>query len=155
MNFESYASEGNRFIKDVAYELGVDRNQALRVTRAVLHAIRDRMSPDDAIQFAQGLPMALKGIYIDQYDISRTPVIIRRGEKFLDFVRSKAGMSAPADFPTRQSVVNALQAVFRVLESIMDYGQVEQVKHILNLEIVELIEGYARRKPKILSSYPL
>jgi uncharacterized protein (DUF2267 family) len=142
MDFEQYASEGNRFIHEVAYELYSDRNKAARVLRAVLHAIRDRLPADDAIQFAQGLPMALKGIFIDQYDISKTPVVIRNPEKFLDFIYQKNGISAQRDFPDRESVVDALQAVFFVLSNHMDYGQVEHIKRMLNKELVMLIESF-------------
>jgi uncharacterized protein (DUF2267 family) len=140
MNFEAYAAEGNRFIKEVAYELGVDRNRAARITRSVLHAIRDRISPDDAIQFAQGLPMALKGIFIDQYDISITPIAIRNPNDFTDFIFSKDGKAAHSDFPTRDHVIDALKGVFNILEKNMEYGQVQQIKHMFNMEILELID---------------
>ena len=140
MNFEEYASEGNRIINEVAYQLDADRNQAARVTRAVLHAIRDRIPSDDAIQFAQGLPMALKGIFIDRYDPSKTPVTIRNKERFIDFIRSK-NPAAEIDFPDRESVIFALQAVFYVLENNMSYGQVQQIKQMLNMEIVSLIDA--------------
>jgi uncharacterized protein (DUF2267 family) len=142
MNFEEYASEGNRIIHEVAFELGTDRNRAARIMRAVLHAIRDRIPPDDAIEFAQGLPMALKGVFVDRYDISKTPVRIRSREKFLDFIYNKGGLTSPVDFPDRESLVNALQAVFTVLERNMDYGQVHQIKNMMNIDIVDLIDGY-------------
>lgn len=142
INFEVYAGEGNRFINEVAYELGVERNKAARITRAVLHALRDRLPPDDAIQFAQGLPMALKGVFVDQYDISKTPVILRGRNKFIDYVISKDRFNADYDFPDRQSVEEAIRAVFFVLENNMDYGQVDQIKHLLNKEIQHIIAGY-------------
>jgi uncharacterized protein (DUF2267 family) len=142
MNFEEYASEGNRIINKIARDLETSRNRAVRITRAVLHAIRDRLPPDDAIQFAQGLPMALKGVFIDRYDVSQTPVVIRSREGFIEYVRSKAGPSAAVDFPTSQSVMNALQSVFFVLERNMSYGQVQQIKKLLNIELVNLINGY-------------
>jgi uncharacterized protein (DUF2267 family) len=142
MNFEKYASEGNHIINKIARDLETNRNRAARITRAVLHAIRDRLPPDDAIQFAQGLPMVLKGVFIDRYDVSKTPIVIRSREDFIEFVRSKAGPSAAIDFPTSQSVINALQSVFFVLERNMSYGQVWQIKKSLNMELVNLINGY-------------
>lgn len=141
LNFEAYASQGNHFIYEVAKELGTNRDYAARITRAVLHAVRDRLPPDDAIQFAQGLPMALKGVFIDQYDISITPVLIRNRKKFIDFVRTKAGVSSRVDFPDPESVEEAMRAVFYVLERTMSYGQVHQVKNALNTELVDMING--------------
>lgn len=142
LNFEEYAAEGNRIINEVAHELETDRDHAARVTRAVLHAIRDRLRADDAVEFAQGLPIALKGIYFDKYDISKTPIVIRNREQFMDFIRSKSGRTAAVDFPTRESIFRALQAVFYILEHNMDHGQVEQIKKLLNVELADLIENY-------------
>jgi uncharacterized protein (DUF2267 family) len=135
MNFEQYAAEGVRFINEVAQELNVGYDSAARITRAVLHAVRDRIPADDAIEFAQGLPMAIKGIYIDRYDISNVPVAIRNPDEFIYFVRYKAGRSSRFDFPDHDSVEDGIAAVFRVLERNMDYGQVEQIKHMMNDEI--------------------
>ncbi|MBI3501785.1 MAG: DUF2267 domain-containing protein [Bacteroidetes bacterium] len=142
MNFEEYASEGNRFIKDVAEELNTNRNRAARITRAVLHALRDRLPADDSIQFAQGLPMMLKAIWLDQYDISKTPVILRHKEEFLDYIYDRDGLAAFADFPDAESIEESLQAVFFVLENNMSAGQMRHIKNMLNKEIVAPIEDY-------------
>lgn len=142
MNFEEYAAEGNRFIKDVAEELKTDRNRAARVTRAVLHALRDRLPADDSIQFAQGLPMALKAVWLDQYDISKTPVLLRHKEEFFDYIYDMDGLAAFTDFPDPDAIEEALQAVFFVLENHMSPGQIKQIKNILNKEIVEIIDEY-------------
>jgi uncharacterized protein (DUF2267 family) len=142
MNFESYASDGNRFIREVAERLQTDRNTAARVTRAVLHAVRDRLPAVDAVQFAQGLPMALKGVFIDQYDLSKVPLKIRHVDNFLDYIYFKNGKASITDFPSRQSVAEALQAVFYVLERNMDFGQVQQIKEMLPMEISKVIDDY-------------
>jgi uncharacterized protein (DUF2267 family) len=141
MNFEEYAAEGNRLINEVSAEMGCDRNTAARVTKAILHAVRDRLPPIDAVQFAQGLPMAIRGVYFDQYDISRTPVLIRSVPAFLEFIRDKNHQSAVIDFPYPQDVVHALQAVFRVLSRNMDWGQVNQIIHLLPKNIAHLIDS--------------
>jgi uncharacterized protein (DUF2267 family) len=141
LNLEEFASVGNRFIKDIMNELHVNRNSAARIIKAVLHAVRDRLPPDDAIQFAQGLPMVLKAVFIDQYDISQTPVVIRHGEDFLDFIYSKDPMAADIDFPDQHSIQEALNGVFTVLYDYMDPGQIDSIKYLMGDEIVELIDG--------------
>jgi uncharacterized protein (DUF2267 family) len=140
INLEAYAAEGNHFFNEVAFELGIDRDSAARITRAVFHALRDRLNPIDAVQFGQGLPIALKGIYFDQYPISKTPVRIRSKEKFLDFIYEKAGNTASYDFPDRPSIIRGLQAVFFILERTMSFGQVEQVKNMLNIDLQHLVD---------------
>lgn len=141
-HLERFGHEANRFINEVAGELGIDdAQQALRITKAVLHAVRDRIPAADAVQFAQGLITVIRGIYFEDYDISRIPVVIRNQDDFISFVRDKDRGAAFADFPTREHVIQGLKAVFRVLESSMDYGQVEQVKRLVSNEVRELIEG--------------
>ncbi len=140
MNFEKYASDGHRFINHVADELDVSLNMAARITRAVLHAVRDRISPDDAIEFAQGLPMALKGIFIDRYDPSGTPVRIRNRAEFLEFVRDKDRQNAAVDFPSQASVIDAIRGVFHVLETTVDPAQVRHIKKMFNKELQVMLE---------------
>lgn len=140
LNFERYAAEGERFINEVAAELNIPRNTAARITRAVLHALRDRMPADNAVQFAQGLPMALKGVYFDQYDISDAPVKIRSAEDFLDYVEEKNLLNADYDFGRVGSTAEAVRGVFRVLEDYMDPNQTEDVKHVVGRDIRQLLE---------------
>lgn len=144
LHFEEFAAIGNEFINDVAEELGCNRNTAARITRCVLHAVRDRLPADDAIQFAQGLPMALKAVFIDQYNISRVPIVIRSADEFLNFIYDKDGLSAPADFPDAASTEEALCGVFRVLEDYVDIGQIEQVKELMGHSIREMIDSGMR-----------
>jgi uncharacterized protein (DUF2267 family) len=140
INFDAYAAEGNRIVNELAFQLDIERNSAARILRSVLHAMRDRLPPVDAIQFAQGLPMALKGIFLDQYDISRAPVQIRSAHKFLDYVYEKNIQAAQVDFPDPESLVEAGQGVMTVLERNMNYGQIEQVKRLMGDEIRYLLE---------------
>jgi len=138
LNFDKYAAEGNHFINQVAMEMNCDRNMAARSTRAVLHAVRDRIPPVDAVEFGQGLPMALKGVYFDQYDLAHAPVVLRHPSEFLDYLRYKNRSAERYDYPDDRSVEEAIASVFRVLERTMDYGQVEQIKHMMNDEIAYL-----------------
>jgi len=139
LNFEKYAEHGNRFVNEVMEELRCGRSKAARVTRAVLHAIRDRIPPDDAIEFAQGLPMALKGVFIDQYDISAVPLTIRKREDFVDYVHQLYGPSILRDFPHRSELEEGIRAVFFVLSQNMDYGQTEQIRNLLPEDIRPLL----------------
>jgi uncharacterized protein (DUF2267 family) len=141
-HLEKYAEDGNRFIHEVAEELCIDdHHQALRITKAVLHAIRDRLPVAEAVEFSQGLPLMLKAIYFDQYDLSQAEMKIRTKARFLEFVRDKDGLSAPADFRNPQDVVICVQSVCAVLERWMDRGQMEQLKELFPLEIRSVLDG--------------
>jgi hypothetical protein len=58
LNFEQYQGEANELLYEVMDFLGIqDRDQAGRVFRAVLHALRDRMKPSQA----ENLPLKSLG----------------------------------------------------------------------------------------------
>jgi uncharacterized protein (DUF2267 family) len=46
-------------------QLGEDRGDAYRVLRAVLHTLRDRLTVDEAAQFAAQLPELVRGVFYD------------------------------------------------------------------------------------------
>jgi uncharacterized protein (DUF2267 family) len=65
----------NAWLADVAGEFGTeDRRFAYRVTRAWLHALRDRLPVSVAAHFAAQLPELLRGVFYDGWNPSRVPV---------------------------------------------------------------------------------
>ena len=44
LDFDKYATKGNEFIRLVSLELEVPRDMAGRITRSVLHALRNRFN---------------------------------------------------------------------------------------------------------------
>jgi uncharacterized protein (DUF2267 family) len=65
----------NAWLADVAGEFGTeDRRFAYRVTRAWLHALRDRLPVSVAAHFAAQLPGLLRGVFYDGWNPGRVPV---------------------------------------------------------------------------------
>src|SRR6185436_8264294 len=76
----------NVWLNSVAAELDTDdRKFALRVLRAWLHTVRDRLSVNSAAKFAAQLPELLRGIYYDGWEPSRVPVKYTRDEYLARF----------------------------------------------------------------------
>lgn len=141
INFENYLHDSNALTAEVARELKIDnKDKARRVTRAVLHAVRDRLPLNEAIHFGQQLPMIWKGIYFDQMDAGKLPLKIRDRENFIQYIISKDHGAETEDFKDQSDVRNALHAVFSALERMMDPGILQHVKGALNKEIVDMIE---------------
>jgi len=139
LEFEKYAHEGNHFVNEVAETLGCERAKAARLTQVVLHALRDRMPVHEAIHAAQGLPMALKAIFVDQYDPGRAPVVIRSKTEFLDFIWNK--LTNPDEFKSRDEIAEGFRAVFLVLQKHLDEGQVNRILNSTHSEIRDLLRG--------------
>lgn len=141
LEFEKYADEGNHFVNEVTGLLEWERPKAARITQAVLHALRDRVHVNEAIHFAQGLPMALKGVFIDQYEPGRVPVVIRDKDDFLDFIWNK--LSNKEEIKERDEIAQGFRAVYIALGMRLDRGQLSRLENSLPHEILEIIRGQA------------
>jgi len=124
----------NAWLGDVAGELdGADRQYAYRVLRATLHALRDRLTVDEAAQLAAQLPDLLRGIYYEGWDPSRTPVHERTREQFLDHVAREGALAGH----TEASI--AVGAAMAVLGRHVSAGELDDVRATLPRDIRELL----------------
>jgi uncharacterized protein (DUF2267 family) len=124
------------WLKELERELGVeDRRYAYRALRAVLHALRDRLTVDVAAKLAAQLPTLIRGVYYEDWDPSRTPLPIRDVEQFLDHVVQEGGMSGE----TEASL--AVTAVSRVLREHLSAGEIDDVLAVLPDRLRVLVQA--------------
>jgi uncharacterized protein (DUF2267 family) len=84
--------------------------QAYSAMRAVLHALRDRLTPDQAAHLAAQVPMLVRGIYYEGWRPSATPTKERTRKAFLARVEEELrGTDVDAEL--------ACRAVFDLLAS--------------------------------------
>ncbi|TCT06795.1 DUF2267 domain-containing protein [Aquabacter spiritensis] len=71
-----HASEDfERFLADARDTSGLaTRNQTYTMVEGVLHTFRRRLTPAEAIDFAQVLPPVLRAIFVADWDITSAPV---------------------------------------------------------------------------------
>lgn len=137
-HFDNYAQAGNAFLKKVAGELGSpDLNHAFRVVQAVFYALRDRITPEESMHLISELPMALKAVYVNNWEIPDKPEKYETKAEFLGEVH-RSIITADVDFGT--SAEDEVQAVFRVLKNYISEGEINHVKGQLPREIAELID---------------
>lgn len=73
--FDKHVKEINEFVKDLSIELGHpdDQTQTIRLLRAVLHTVRDRITISESFDLLAQLPMMLKALYVEQWKYSEKP----------------------------------------------------------------------------------
>lgn len=114
------------WLNELAAELGTENNRyAYRVLRAVLHAVRDRLTVDEAAQLAAQLPELIRGIYYEGWDPSRTPARYHASKPFLDRIASEALLAGDSE------ASYAAEAVMDVLRHHISAGEFEQVLGML------------------------
>lgn len=138
--FDRHLEEANRFIKSLAEELGRpgDFDHAARVTRAVFRTLRQRIVPEESMHLISQLPLILKGMYVDGWDISRPLSNARNMYEFMEEVRANTDRAADYDFGD-ENAVEKIRAVFTVLRQYVSEGEMNHVKHELPQEIAEEI----------------
>lgn len=138
-HFDKYAAKGNEFLQLVAKDLEIPREMAERITRAVLHALRNRLSHEESFQLLAQLPMALKGIYVDGWKYSRPFRRINNLGDFLDEVRKEDGKLAGYDFGNNTKAAKAVAAVFKALHYFVSDGEMNDIAGMLPQELSEFI----------------
>jgi uncharacterized protein (DUF2267 family) len=119
-----------------AEELGTqDREDAWRLLRGYLHALRDRLTVDEGAQLAAQFPHLVRGVFYEGFDPGHQPQKIRDRDAFLQLVAERAHLS---DSEEAGRLATAGTAVLRHHVS---EGEVDDVLAQLPTEIRETLEG--------------
>lgn len=108
------------FYRHVMGEAGVDRARAERATTAVLHALRDRLTREEAEQAAAQLPRPLQALWHEGETPHRRPVKMHR-RAFYDRVRAEAALASLAE------ARDVTHAVFGALKVQLSPGEAEDI----------------------------
>ena len=87
--FSTTLDKTNHVLKTIEQSYGWPkerREQSYNALRAVLHAMRDRLTVEEATDFAAQLPMLIRGIFYEGWNPSKVPVKMDR-EEFLARVK--------------------------------------------------------------------
>jgi len=130
-SFDTSLETTRQWLREVQEEMNLDdEQQAFQIIRAVLHTLRDRLTVEEAAQFAAQLPMLLQGVYYHEWTPRGKPIKMRHRQEFLDRVADRLMREHDPE--------EACRAVFTVLERLMSGGEVEDVKSILPESIRDL-----------------
>lgn len=128
-NFAKYAHDGEQFVKEVAAAAGdpAGVDKAGRLLRAVLHALRNRLTPAESLQLISQFPMLIKAIYVDGWRISDEAKRLRTLGDFIEAVREEGGRATVNDFVSDREVEHAIQAVFKVVKNHVSAGEIRDI----------------------------
>jgi uncharacterized protein (DUF2267 family) len=131
--FDTTVQETNLWLKAIMEGLHTDdRHLAYVALRATLHALRDRLGPENAVHLAAQLPMLVRGLYYEGWRLAASQTKERTQADFLDHVRRELPRGSGIDPNV------AARAVFGVMWEKLDLGEVGKVIDLLPAELKEL-----------------
>jgi uncharacterized protein (DUF2267 family) len=116
-----------------------DRHHAYSALRAVLHALRDRLTPETAVHLGAQLPMLVRGVYYEGWHMAGKPTKDRSTQEFADHVLAQL----PPQF--RIDPMTVIKGVFELLWEKLDPGESAKIIDHLPLPLRALWPQIARR----------
>jgi uncharacterized protein (DUF2267 family) len=97
-----------------------------------LHALRDRLTIEEAVHLGAQLTILIRGIYYDGWKFTGKPLKERHKSKFLDHIAAVFRDDETVD-PER-----VMRAVLKIIARNISPGETESVKHLLPKTLQEL-----------------
>jgi uncharacterized protein (DUF2267 family) len=133
--FDTTLEKTNAVLKRIEESFGWPkerRNLSYAALRSVLHALRDRLTVEEAAQLSAQLPMLIRGIYFEGWDPSRVPMKLHRDE-FFALVRAEFPYELPAD------IEQLVDVVIEALRRHITEGEWEDVKSLLPRDLAAVL----------------
>lgn len=133
--FNRTVDKTNRVLREIEEAHGWSaehRNRSYAALRAVLHALRDRLSVEESAHLAAQLPLLIRGLYYDGWRPGAVPVKLNR-EKFLDRV------SSGVDFEVQESTEDLVKTVLQALRRHISDGEWEDVKSSMPKDLASVL----------------
>lgn len=127
--FDKTLQTTNLWLNEIGQEIGPDRQRCYHALRAVLFALRDRLTVEEASDLSAQLPMLVRGIFYEGFRPTTMPQKIRTQDEFLAKINQHLQNIRPL------GADEAARAVFRVLDKHIPRGEMEQVKNMLPPDI--------------------
>lgn len=130
--FERSRQKAAPWLDDLMEKLGWDdRHRAYEALGVVLHVFRDRLPLQECVSLGAQLPLLLRGLYYQNWDLSEFPQKYRYAREFLSRVRGGLLAHRLEDAPEERVV----EAVVELLMERLSSGELEVVRQVLPPEI--------------------
>jgi uncharacterized protein (DUF2267 family) len=135
--FDTTLQKTHAWLREIREDLGWSSEHAAYLAlRGVLHALRDRLPVDEAVQLGAQLPMLIRGLYYEGWQAAGKPERARKEEPFLLDVVKYFGGREQGELMSFQPGADAeavVRAVFRVLSR--HTTEAESIRHLLPAQL--------------------
>lgn len=141
LNFNQFAIEANNFMDDYSKELmlGEDRAKAGRVLSAILRALREIVPMEESIQLIAQLPMFLKAVYVNGWNVKKK-ARIKSLDEFVDLVKSFDSPAEINDFGYDNDLAEKyIHGTFIMLRRYVSEGELEDIRSGLPKDLKDIM----------------
>jgi uncharacterized protein (DUF2267 family) len=134
-SFNTTVDKTNHVLKQIEQQYGMSKDQrniSYAALRAVLHALRDRLTVEEAAELGAQLPMLIRGIYYEGWAPARAPVKMDR-EEFLARVQREFRFRADG------GIELLVQRVLQALRDHITEGEWEDVKSSVSRDLASVL----------------
>jgi uncharacterized protein (DUF2267 family) len=139
--FDKHYQEASRFIRKLAMRIGTpgDTDHAIRVLKSVFITLRRKLIPDDSLNIVSQLPLVVKGIYVDGWNINEPLLEAQTYDEFLYELRHNTVRRADIDFGNDDLAKKKITAVFTSLREYIPVGELNHIREELPKEVAEMV----------------
>jgi uncharacterized protein (DUF2267 family) len=128
--FDETVQLSNVWLNELMDELNwKDKKRAYRILRATLHALRDRLTPHEAVHLGAQLPMLIRGLYYENWHMKDAAPPEHTKQAFFDHVRGEFRDDPAID------VERTVREVFKLLARKITPGEIDDVKNMLPADV--------------------
>jgi uncharacterized protein (DUF2267 family) len=133
--FDKTIHKTNTLLKQIETELGWEnqRNMSYAVLRAVLHALRDRLTVQEAADLAAQFPLLVTGVFYDGWNPAIVPKKIHKDEFIAEIRKSFT-------FSIDRSINEVIIVVLGVLRKHISEGELEDVLSVLPKDLSSMLK---------------
>ena len=133
-SFDTTVQATNAWLNELSRELEwpEGRHRAYLALRAVLHALRDRLTIEEAADLAAQLPMLVRGFYYEGWRPTGKPVKDQTKAQFFAHVEKSFPEMLPGD------VELVVRAVLKLLARHVAGGEIDDIRNSMPTRLREL-----------------
>jgi uncharacterized protein (DUF2267 family) len=142
MLFSKTVQKTEEWLNELSDKMGWDSTQmAYDGLRAVLHALRDRLTVEAAVKFGAQLPLLVRGFYYEGWMPSSTPIKVHSAQEFIQITKENLRLTNVKD----ENVEELVFHVFQLIKEHMGVEETDKLQKILPKSIARLFEETGAR----------
>ena len=103
-----------------------DYKKTYLILRSVLHTLRDHLPIDEAVYLGEQLPMLIRGMYFEHWNVAKEPLALRNRNDFFTAVSHSMARDGEVS-----NVETSARAVFRLLDRKATDGEIDDLQRVI------------------------